>query len=94
MLFLFLLIWQLHHLKILLFFIKIQYYLRQKKIHIMKVVLVNSTPTSDSFLDYNESEIEVGDTSNCLLNLFGKPIITRNLSILGSLCEIEKILIP
>ena len=60
----------------------------------MKVVLVNSTPTSGSFLDYNESEIEVGDTSNCLLNLFGKPIITRNLSILGSLCEIEKILIP
>lgn len=60
----------------------------------MKVVLVNSAPTSCSFLDYNKSEFEDGDTSNCLLNLFGKPIITRNLSILGSLCEIEKILIP
>jgi acetyltransferase-like isoleucine patch superfamily enzyme len=60
----------------------------------MKVVLVNNTPTSCSFLDYNESEIEGGDTTNCLLNLFGKPIITRNLSILGSLGKIEKILIP
>ncbi|HYO05446.1 MAG TPA: hypothetical protein VER14_00500, partial [Phototrophicaceae bacterium] len=60
----------------------------------MKVVLVNSAPTSCSFLDYNKSEFEDGDTSNCLLNLFGKPIITRNLSILGSLCEIEKILVP
>ena len=66
----------------------------RKKTHIMKVVLVNSTPTSCSFLDFNESENEVGDTPNCMLNLFGKPIITRNLSILGSLCEIEKILIP
>ena len=60
----------------------------------MKVVLVNSAPTSCSFLDYNKSEIEDGDTSNCLLNLFGKPIITRNLGILGSLCEIDKILVP
>jgi UDP-N-acetylglucosamine diphosphorylase / glucose-1-phosphate thymidylyltransferase / UDP-N-acetylgalactosamine diphosphorylase / glucosamine-1-phosphate N-acetyltransferase / galactosamine-1-phosphate N-acetyltransferase len=60
----------------------------------MKVVLVNTTPTSCSFLDYNESEIEGCDTTNCLLNLFGKPIITRNLNILGSLGEIEKILIP
>jgi hypothetical protein len=56
----------------------------------MKVMLVNSTSTSCSFLDYNESEIEDGYTSNCLLNLFGKPIITRNLSILGSICEIGK----
>ena len=60
----------------------------------MKVVLVNNSPTSCSFLDYNDSKIEGGDTTNCLLNLFGKPIITRNLSIIGSLCEIEKILIP
>ncbi|MBA3284320.1 MAG: hypothetical protein H0U27_04585, partial [Nitrosopumilus sp.] len=60
----------------------------------MKVVLVNSVPISRSFLDYHESEIEGGDTSNCLLNLFGKPIITRNLGILGSLYEIDKILIP
>ncbi len=39
-------------------------------------------------------KLKGGDTSNCLLNLFGKPIITRNLSILCSLYEIEKILIP
>ncbi len=57
----------------------------EKKTHIMKVVLVDPTHTSYSFLDCNESKIEGGYTSNCLLNLFGKPIITRNF-IIGSIC--------
>ncbi len=60
----------------------------------MKIVLERSSATSCSFLDYDASEIEDGVTSNCLLGLFGTPIITRNLNILNSLYEIEKILIP
>ncbi len=60
----------------------------------MKVVLVHSDPTPCFFHDCHDPEIKCRDTSNCLLNLFGKPIINRNLSILGSLCEIVKILIP
>ena len=60
----------------------------------MKVVLESSSANSCSFLDYDASEIEDGVTSKCLLGLFGVPIITRNLNILNSLYEIEKILIP
>ncbi len=60
----------------------------------MKIVLECSFPTSCSFLDYDSTEIEDSISSNCLLGIFGTPIIARNLNILNSLYEIEKILIP
>jgi UDP-3-O-[3-hydroxymyristoyl] glucosamine N-acyltransferase len=60
----------------------------------MKIVLVNSSARPSSFLDYNDSKVEDNITSNCLLSIFGESIVIRNLSILNSLYDIEKILVP
>ena len=61
----------------------------------MKVVFASSFNSSNSFLDYDDSEIENSDiSSNYSLQIFGKPIVTRNIEILDSLYDIEKIVIP
>ena len=60
----------------------------------MKIVLVRSSATPSSFLDYNESKLEDNISSNCLLSVFGESIIIRNLNLLNSLYDIEKIVVP
>jgi NDP-sugar pyrophosphorylase family protein len=61
----------------------------------MKVILVCSFSSSNSFLDYDDSEVESSSISlNYSLQIFGKPIIARNIEILDSLYDIEKIVIP
>src|SRR5919107_4869067 len=61
----------------------------------MKVMFVYSFNSSNSFLDYDDSEAESSSvSSNYSLQIFGKPIIARNIEILDSLYDIEKIVIP
>jgi len=60
----------------------------------MIIVFINSSSCSYSLLDYDSSELDNSIPSNCSLNIFGKSIITRNMDILNSLYDIEKIVIP
>jgi acetyltransferase-like isoleucine patch superfamily enzyme len=62
----------------------------------MKVVYLNPCSPCESFLDYDDSEIDRGGSiySNYSLSIFGKSIITRNMDILDSLYNVEKIVIP
>jgi hypothetical protein len=59
----------------------------------MIIEFINSS-CSYSLLDYDGSEIDNSVPSNCSLNIFGNSIITRNMDILKSLYDIEKIVIP
>jgi UDP-N-acetylglucosamine diphosphorylase / glucose-1-phosphate thymidylyltransferase / UDP-N-acetylgalactosamine diphosphorylase / glucosamine-1-phosphate N-acetyltransferase / galactosamine-1-phosphate N-acetyltransferase len=61
----------------------------------MNVVYINPLSTCESFLDYDDSEIDKGSIcSNNSLSIFGKPIISRNMDILDSLYNVDKIVIP
>ncbi len=61
----------------------------------MKVMFVCSFNSSNSFLDYDDSEVESSSVpTNYSLQIFGKPLIARNIEILDSLYHIEKIVIP
>src|SRR5215216_5587058 len=61
----------------------------------MNVVYINPLSTCESFLDYEDSEIDKGSIcSNNSLSIFGKPIISRNMDILDSLYNVDKIVIP
>jgi hypothetical protein len=61
----------------------------------MKVVLVSYFNSSNSFLDYDDSEVESSCISSTYsLQIFGKSIIARNIEILDSLYDIEKIVLP
>jgi UDP-N-acetylglucosamine diphosphorylase / glucose-1-phosphate thymidylyltransferase / UDP-N-acetylgalactosamine diphosphorylase / glucosamine-1-phosphate N-acetyltransferase / galactosamine-1-phosphate N-acetyltransferase len=60
----------------------------------MKVVFMQSSSQSYSFLDYNESEVDSSIPSNCSLYLFGRALITRNIELINSLYNLETVLIP
>jgi UDP-3-O-[3-hydroxymyristoyl] glucosamine N-acyltransferase len=60
----------------------------------MKIVFMQSSSTSYSFLDYNESEVDSSIPSNCSLYLFGRALITRNIELINSLYDLETVLIP
>jgi UDP-N-acetylglucosamine diphosphorylase / glucose-1-phosphate thymidylyltransferase / UDP-N-acetylgalactosamine diphosphorylase / glucosamine-1-phosphate N-acetyltransferase / galactosamine-1-phosphate N-acetyltransferase len=60
----------------------------------MKVVFMQSSSRSYSFLDYNESEVDSSIPSNCSLYLFGRALITRNIELINSLYNLETVLIP
>jgi hypothetical protein len=60
----------------------------------MKIVFMQSSSTSYSFLDYNESEVDSSIPSNCSLYLFGRALITRNIELINSLYNLETVLIP
>src|SRR5215212_8267685 len=61
----------------------------------MKTVYINPCSPCESFSDYDDSEIDKGSIySNYSLSIFGKPIISRNMDILDSLYNVEKIVIP
>jgi UDP-N-acetylglucosamine diphosphorylase / glucose-1-phosphate thymidylyltransferase / UDP-N-acetylgalactosamine diphosphorylase / glucosamine-1-phosphate N-acetyltransferase / galactosamine-1-phosphate N-acetyltransferase len=60
----------------------------------MKIVFMQSSSSSYSFLDYNESEVDSSIPSNCSLYLFGRALITRNIELINSLYNLETVLIP
>ncbi|WP_458747463.1 LbetaH domain-containing protein [Candidatus Nitrosocosmicus sp. T] len=60
----------------------------------MKVLFMQSSSKSYSFLDYNESEVDSSIPSNCSLYLFGRALITRNIELINSLYNLETVLIP
>jgi acetyltransferase-like isoleucine patch superfamily enzyme len=60
----------------------------------MKIVFMQSSSTSYSFIDYNESEVDSSIPSNCSLYLFGRALITRNIELIDSLYGLETVLIP
>jgi UDP-N-acetylglucosamine diphosphorylase / glucose-1-phosphate thymidylyltransferase / UDP-N-acetylgalactosamine diphosphorylase / glucosamine-1-phosphate N-acetyltransferase / galactosamine-1-phosphate N-acetyltransferase len=60
----------------------------------MKVLFMQSSSKSYSFLDYNESEVDSSVPSNCSLYLFGRALITRNIELINSLYNLETVLIP
>ena len=60
----------------------------------MKIVFMQSSSPSYSFLDYNESEVDSSIPSNCSLYLFGRPLITRNIELINSLFDLETVMVP
>ncbi|HKU84190.1 MAG TPA: hypothetical protein VJP58_09120 [Candidatus Nitrosocosmicus sp.] len=60
----------------------------------MKIVFLQSSSTSYSFLDYNESEVDSSIPSNCSLYLFGRALITRNVELINSLYDLETVIVP
>ena len=60
----------------------------------MKIVFLQSSSTSYSFLDYNESEVDSSIPSNCSLYLFGRALITRNVELINSLYDLETVFVP
>ena len=56
----------------------------------MNIVFLQSSSTSYSFLDYNESEVDITIPSNCSLYLFGRALITRNVELINSLYDLEE----
>jgi hypothetical protein len=60
----------------------------------MKIVFLQSSSTSYSFLDYNESEVDSSIPSNCSLYLFGRALITRNIELINSMYDLETVFVP
>jgi hypothetical protein len=60
----------------------------------MKIVFLQSSSTSYSFLDYNESEVDSSIPSNCSLYLFGRALITRNIELFNSMFGLETVFVP
>jgi UDP-N-acetylglucosamine diphosphorylase / glucose-1-phosphate thymidylyltransferase / UDP-N-acetylgalactosamine diphosphorylase / glucosamine-1-phosphate N-acetyltransferase / galactosamine-1-phosphate N-acetyltransferase len=60
----------------------------------MKIVFMQSSSTSYSFIDYNESEVDSSVPSNCSLYLFGRALVTRNIELLDSLYGLETVIVP
>jgi acetyltransferase-like isoleucine patch superfamily enzyme len=60
----------------------------------MKIVFMQSSSTTYSFLDYNESEVDSTIPSNCSLYLFGRALVTRNIELLDSLYGLETVFVP
>jgi UDP-N-acetylglucosamine diphosphorylase / glucose-1-phosphate thymidylyltransferase / UDP-N-acetylgalactosamine diphosphorylase / glucosamine-1-phosphate N-acetyltransferase / galactosamine-1-phosphate N-acetyltransferase len=60
----------------------------------MKIVFVDINPFYNQYSDHKDFELDNEFPSNYSLSIFGKALISRNLHILNSLYNIEKIVIP
>ena len=60
----------------------------------MKIVFVDINPFYNQYSDHKDFELDNEFPSNYSLSIFGKSLISRNLYVLNSLYNIEKIIIP
>ncbi|MDF0682679.1 MAG: hypothetical protein P0116_17100 [Candidatus Nitrosocosmicus sp.] len=60
----------------------------------MKIIFTDAPSNNYSFIDHDDDEIMNKMPSNGSLNLFGKSIIVRNMSIINSLYGIDSVVIP